>query len=251
MIIQLSGRSTGVGLLVGAVLAAVLAGCSSSSPGAAASDDGASGDGVTPRAHAVLSLRPVLLARDRQPADSPTTSAIAPPSGSARPTDSGDPAWITPDLAAALQRIDCSGARTADTGAPTSDVPASTDDPNRPVVRCSRDGDGEAYLLGPAELDGDDVADARAMAEAPVHPSTVPPAWTIIVTLTDAGRARFAAVTGRLAGLPAPRDQFAVVVDGLVLVAPHTREAIPGGVMQITGDLTQRQARELAARLTP
>jgi preprotein translocase subunit SecD len=107
-----------------------------------------------------------------------------------------------------------------------------------------------AYLLGPAELVGSDVANAAAEPESEVNPAASS-RWMITLRFTDSGRARLTAVTRRLVGLPAPRNQLAIVVNGLVLLAPRTDDVISGGTLQLVGDYDQTQARDLATRLAP
>jgi preprotein translocase subunit SecD len=49
--------------------------------------------------------------------------------------------------------------------------------------------------------------------------------------------------------LQEPRNQFAIVLDGLVVSAPRSLQAITGGQAQITGDFTQKEAQGLANQL--
>jgi len=56
-------------------------------------------------------------------------------------------------------------------------------------------------------------------------------------------------VTQRLSALTEPRNQFAIVLDGLVVSAPRTNGPIPGGEAQITGNFSQKEAQSLANQL--
>lgn len=79
--------------------------------------------------------------------------------------------------------------------------------------------------------------------------------WRVEATLGPADRARFAALTGSLAKAPAPRNEFAVVVDGKLWGSPAVTASITGGRFEIAGayagDLTSGSAHRLAARLDP
>jgi preprotein translocase subunit SecD len=233
-----TGRA-GTGIVVTVMAGLALAGCSSSgSAGAATGPQSSSGSSTTPQRQAVLELRPVLVERapgllGRTPSPSvPARSAAEP---SARPSDASDPAWITPEVLAALDRLECGGS-----------TPVTTGDAALPRTACATG--SEAYLLGPVELTGADVAGAAA--EPDVTSATSPgPRWTVRLTLTDAGRTKLAAMTQRLCGLPAPRNQLGIMVDGVVLAAPRVAEPIQGGIVSIAGDYDQARASDLARRL--
>jgi preprotein translocase subunit SecD len=53
-------------------------------------------------------------------------------------------------------------------------------------------------------------------------------------------------MTTRLTNLPAPQNQAAIVLDGLVYSAPRINEAINTGTAQITGNFTQEDAADLS-----
>ncbi|MBY8341236.1 hypothetical protein LXH13_19400 [Streptomyces spinosirectus] len=80
-------------------------------------------------------------------------------------------------------------------------------------------------------------------------------AWQVEVTLSPADRTRFAAFTGSLAGSPAPRNEFAIVIDGKLWGRPYVASSITGGRFEIVGayvgDLTSTTAHDLARRLDP
>ncbi|MFJ3643451.1 SecDF P1 head subdomain-containing protein [Streptomyces sp. NPDC090108] len=79
--------------------------------------------------------------------------------------------------------------------------------------------------------------------------------WTVQVTLSSADRTRFAALTGSIARAPAPRNEFAIVVDGELWGLPYVSTSIPGGRIEISGasaaGLTSASAHALAHRLAP
>lgn len=240
-------------------LGAVLALCACSGQSGTTSDAGrtgpaprssASGTGTATADGSSVAMRPVLV---EQAVPQPSSAAASPsladttvstPSagtgttgtatGRPTPTDASDLNWITPDVEAAFVALDCRSTRPA-----ADDVP-----PTRPLVTCSTTGDSK-YVLGPVELTGQDIADAQAQ---PV-PDGQAGGWMVAVRTTDAGRARFQAVTRRLAGLDGSRNEFALVVKGAIVSAPHVQEAITGGVVQVTGNFTKEQAQELASAL--
>ena len=54
-------------------------------------------------------------------------------------------------------------------------------------------------------------------------------AWQVNLVVRRRGREKFANVTTRLASLTDARNQFAIVLDGLVVSAPRTRRRSPAG----------------------
>ncbi len=125
----------------------------------------------------------------------------------------------------------------------------------------------EAYLLdsdpvsgdvvlhvGPAELEGSDVADAIPYFE------TNSGAWAVRLQLTSDGADKFAAMTAEAATYPLgdPRRQIAIVLDGDVVSAPAVNSdvspdtGITGGTAIITMGSTedsQQEAQDLALTL--
>jgi preprotein translocase subunit SecD len=118
-------------------------------------------------------------------------------------------------------------------------TPREQDDPAAQVVLPELDEDGnvvERYLLGPAELTGSAVDTARAQA-----PQGLAGAWEVIVDFTGEGSDAWAQLTTRYVG-----QQIAIVLDGVVQSAPTVQEAITGGTARITGDFSEREAKDLA-----
>ena len=74
-------------------------------------------------------------------------------------------------------------------------------------------------------------------------------AYAVDLTFNDAGGAAFGKVTERLFPLSAPRNQFAVTIDGYIVTAPAIQAVITTGTAQITGDFTQEAADALANQL--
>jgi preprotein translocase subunit SecD len=120
--------------------------------------------------------------------------------------------------------------------------------PDVPVVACAvsrMPGQPAAkYLLGPAILSGSEVASAKA-----TYDTANGAGWTVLLDFTSAGAKKFADATGQLAQNQTPQNEFAIVVDGAVVSAPSVAQELTGGTAQISGSFTEKEARNLAAKL--
>ncbi|MBP2708071.1 protein translocase subunit SecD [Microbispora sp. RL4-1S] len=169
---------------------------------------------------------------------SPTaTSPAATPS--AAPADNGDPlagqdtSGIEPALLDKFRTIDCTK---KDRGQ------GAQDDPAKQIVACSDDGTYR-YILDKAAVQGTEISGAQAGTD----PTTGE--WIVQVNFKSKGASQFADITRRITSLPAPRNQLANVLDGVVIVAPTIEEAIPGGSARISGSFNQTTSTELADQL--
>ena len=108
--------------------------------------------------------------------------------------------------------------------------------------------------VGPAALEGDDVADAVPNFD----PNSA--GWSVSLDLGGAGAALFADMTAEAASYPFgdPRRQIAIVLDGVVITSPSVNPSvspetgITGGRAQITtgqGEDAQQEANDLAVVL--
>lgn len=174
------------------------------------------------------------------PTGSPTASPSASPSPSATPTDASDTAWIDDALLKKFEELDCSKKENLQGG--------GGDDPAKPMVACDVDGSAK-YVLGPAEVLGKDVKDAAAAPETNSQGVVSGTGWQVNLEFSSSGAKKFGDVTSRLTKLTDARNQFAIVLDGLVVSAPQTNEAITGGNAQITGNFNQESAQTLANQL--
>jgi preprotein translocase subunit SecD len=52
-----------------------------------------------------------------------------------------------------------------------------------------------------------------------------------------------------LSAQPSPQNQFAIVLDGVVLSAPQVNGPITGGKAEISGSFTKQEAQQLAAQV--
>lgn len=117
--------------------------------------------------------------------------------------------------------------------------PGAVTPPDEPLITCDREL-ANRYLLGPADIVGTDIANATAgIPQGQV-------AWQVNLEFTSEGADKFFQSTTELSANQPPQNQFAIVLDGLVVSAPQVNEPIPGGRAQITGQFTQAEASALA-----
>jgi protein-export membrane protein SecD len=93
------------------------------------------------------------------------------------------------------------------------------------------------YRLGPAEVIGRDIDDALATFDQARG------TWTVDLTMTGEGTDKWSEVTTRLA---AEQKQLAIVLDRRVESAPAVQQAITDGKAQISGQFSERDAKDLA-----
>jgi preprotein translocase subunit SecD len=201
---------------------------------------------------AQLNFRPVLAIDfgSPQPSASPTPSDTASPSASASASPSPTPepsptVSVAPELLVPpIQSPDGSGDfadRFAALNCAESDVlGGSTDDPAQYLISCDQDGSVK-YALAPADLVGTDIESATAGL-----PQQGAGGWQVELQMTTEGAKKFADSTTKLSALESPNDQFAIVLDGVVISAPSVNEAILGGSAVISGSFTADEARALA-----
>ncbi len=113
-------------------------------------------------------------------------------------------------------------------------TPREEDRPEREVVLPGKDGD-VLYRLGPAELTGRILKGARAEFDAATGN------WKVNFTLNEQGSKAFDELAARNVN-----KQVAIVLDGVVQSAPTIQTANFGGSGEITGDFTEREAKDLA-----
>lgn len=189
------------------------------------------------RSSAKLDFRPVLVASAGTSAAVGGSESTA-PTPSASPTDGSDPNWITPELQAKFDALDC---------ATEFREPGQIDDPALPMVTCDVDGFGK-YILGPVEVDGATISDAFAGTQTTSTGATTN-TWAVNLEFNAEGTQKFAAVTERLFPLESPRNQFAITLDGYVITAPSTNAVISNGKAEITGSFTKDSSKALADQL--
>ena len=150
-------------------------------------------------------------------------------------TDSANatlPAGVTPELNAQFAALDCTKPENRQGGNSGSE--------SATVISCDRGGVSK-FILAPAEVLGRQVSKASAVINTQSASG-----WYVVLDFNGEGTTKFGAMTSRLTGLPAPQNQAAIVLDGLVYSAPRINEAINAGTAQITGNFTQLEAQDLA-----
>ncbi|MEU5330540.1 protein translocase subunit SecD [Streptomyces parvus] len=185
---------------------------------------------ATPSASATTQGRAVTGALTK---DDPTPGASDKPKASESPeaSPSADPA--TAKLQEEFAKLDCTDPKQrteAGQGAKPSDS----------IVACGSNvpGSYEKYVLGPAEVSGSDVDDAKGAIDQQTGE------WIVSMEFTSAGAKKFQTITGRLSQQQPPMNQFAIVLDGEVVSAPSVRQALSKNA-QISGSFTQQSAEDL------
>ena len=165
----------------------------------------------------------------------------AAPADDTTPVDASDLSWLTEELTTQLNELDCTDPANLVGGA------SRVGDPDAGFVTCAVDGTAK-YALGPVEITGDLVASAssglRVTAQGAITNERV-----VNLEFNSEGTRIFADTTERLLSLESPRNQFAIVLDGLVISAPQVNTVIPDGGAEISGNFTTAAANTLARQL--
>ena len=172
------------------------------------------------------------------PSATPAASKSAAPTPSSAPTDPSDLNWVSPDLQAQFDALDC---------ATQFRAPGQVDDPTKPLVTCDTYR-YQKYILGPVEVAGADISNATA-GTITTSTGAATNEWAVNLDFNTKGTDAFSKVTSRLYPLTTPRNQFAVTLDGYVITAPQTNAVITNGSAQITGSFTKESSKSLADQL--
>ncbi|MFD9907996.1 protein translocase subunit SecD [Streptomyces sp. NPDC059063] len=115
--------------------------------------------------------------------------------------------------------------------------------PSDPVVACgqNKDGSWDKYILGPSEVSGKEVDDAKALFDQQGAAG-----WKVTMSFSGKGTKQFADITGKLAGKQQPQNEFGIVMDGEVVSAPYVTRALTTGEAEISGSFDQDEAKDLA-----
>lgn len=185
---------------------------------------------ATPEAPKPAKKKPV-----KKPASAPRSQSapyqVPEPAGSS-PKPPIQESTNSPALQQAYAALDCTKPENFQGGTP--------DNPELWLVTCAKDGSAK-YLLEPAFIRGTQVTDAQAQL-----PQSGGGGWQVNLTFDGDGAKQLADVSTRLVKLPAPQNQFGIVLDGLVQSSPFFQEPILGGTASISGTFTNQQAKELA-----
>ena len=170
--------------------------------------------------------------------EEPAAEESASANPNAAPTDPSDLNWVTPELQKQFDELDC---------ASSFREPGQVDDPTIPLITCDVGGTSK-YILGPVEVEGANISDAsNGTVQSSTGASTN--TWAVNLDFDGVGTQAFADVTQRLFPLTAPRNQFAITLDGFVITAPATQAVISNGSAQITGNFDRDSSKVLADQL--
>ncbi|MEV6202990.1 protein translocase subunit SecD [Streptomyces sp. NPDC051771] len=167
------------------------------------------------------------------PTPTPTGSASGTPkaSGTPQPTPSADAA--TTALQQKFTTLNCLDPKArAAVGQGVK--------PTESTVACGEDAPGvwSKYLLGPAEVEGRDVEDAKGVLDQQRG------MWIVTMDFTEAGSKKFQSITGKLSQQADPQNRFAIVLDGNVVSAPSVRQTLSASA-EISGNFNQQSAQDL------
>ncbi|MBV9793005.1 MAG: protein translocase subunit SecD [Actinobacteria bacterium] len=187
----------------------------------------------------------------------PATSASPSPSatGSAAATTAGNPSAVNAATMKLFNKLDCSNLNTWKTKLPYTEQ--QWDDPNTQTVACGPGSTTGApnikYVLDKAVILGTDVTGESAGID------TTSNQWVVNISVNSRAANAFKNLTSTQASKYYPNvstnsddavlDQTAIVLDGNVVTAPQTTEAIPGGQIQITNIGGETAANTLASQL--
>lgn len=200
------------------------------------------------RTSAHMEFRPVLALGAPTPVAEPTPSPSASEPADeetdrpAEPSSPSDAAYyITDEVQQQFDELDCTDPANLTGGAPG--------DPDTAFVTCDPDGTVK-YILGPVEIEGTQIDSASSGLET-LPNGTVGTEWVVNMEFDGEGTDEFADVTERLQGLESPQNQFAMVLDGLVISAPSLASGvvISDGKAEISGNFTRESAATLANQL--
>lgn len=155
--------------------------------------------------------------------------------------DSGAQGQITPELIQQLTNLDCAADLEAER---VSEAPA-----DEAVVACATNA-AEKFILGPVELTGASVQDARGGFQG--SPSGAPTGIVeVALEFDDEGSQAFAQISARLFQFPSgdPQNRFAIVLDGSALSSPGINGVIDAGQASITGNFSLEEAELLANQI--
>ena len=167
------------------------------------------------------------------PSDTPTKAAPDNPSDTAY--------YVTPKVEADFLARDCTN-KANQTGGKLSAA-------DKALVTCDPTGSAK-YLLGPVEIKGKEISSASSGLGVGAN-GTVSGKWVVNIRFAGQGGSEFRVTTTRLQGLKSPQNQFAMVLDGLVISAPSLAPGviITDGKAEISGSFNRATAATLANQL--
>ncbi|MFF2962722.1 protein translocase subunit SecD [Streptomyces sp. NPDC057963] len=196
-------------------------------PGASAGADGKASS--TPTPGATTQGRAVT---DGLKADSsPTPKASTTPKAGSTPSASAADEAAAAKLQKQFEELDCSSKASRSKAAQGAK-------PTDSVVACSSEGDAK-YILGPSEVSGTEVDNAKAGFDQQRG------MWIVNMEFSKQGSKQFQTITKKLSAQQSPQNQFAIALDGEVVSAPQVNTTLSGSA-EISGSFTQQSAEDLA-----
>ncbi|NUR82567.1 MAG: protein translocase subunit SecD [Nonomuraea sp.] len=170
---------------------------------------------------------------DKTPA--PTATPTTPATQPAQDPNAGmNLQGVDPAVLAQFNKLNCTDPKTRGAG--------TQDDPSKQMAACDKDGQAK-YILDVAKVVGTDISSASAG----IRQGTTE--WLVQLSFKSAGATEWSKLTSLAYNSQEPRNQVAVVLDGVVITAPNIIGPIPGGNAEITGGFTQKSAEDLAEQL--
>ena len=160
---------------------------------------------------AKLSIRPVLFAGSALTAN----------------TEVAFPAYIDAKSRSSYLALDCK-----------KEITSSSDEPAQNLFSCD-EGKGTKFILGASKVEGSQVDSATFSLSTGLG-------WITTINFDAKGQDYFGELTTRIATLPAPQNQIAIVLDGKVVTAPRVDGPLTGGNVSIYGSFTREYASGLA-----
>ena len=158
------------------------------------------------------------------------------------PANPSDQAWVTEQVLFDFHTLDCTD--------PENLIGGGGDDPDAALVACAVDGTSK-FILGPMEIPGTDIESASSGFRV-TEGGVVTNDYAVSMQFNSEGAEKFLDVTRRISDpqyQASGTNRFAMVLDGLVLMAPTVDSPIPGGSAEISGNLTRESAQRLASQL--
>jgi preprotein translocase subunit SecD len=185
---------------------------------------------------AQLNFRPVLVEAGGGATPTPTATPRATPKATPKATLPIQSPTNDAAFQAKFAALDCTQDEVR--------VSSKPDNPDEFLITCSRDG-GVKYLLDKAVILGTNIENASANLSTQGVGQ-----WVVNLDFDGEGTQKFAEATAQLNSQQPPQNQFAIVLDGLVVSAPSVSNgAITGGQAEISGSFTQADAQDLASVL--
>jgi preprotein translocase subunit SecD len=179
---------------------------------------------------AELRFRPVLAIVPPETKTSTTTTTTTKP---------------TTSTTAAAGATTSSSTTTTTTGEQKTTTPAEDKKSATVILPSRKENDQPAirYQLGPASFTGKGVSGAKAQFQGGAE------GWVVVLSLKDAGEKAFNAMAGEAYPKSPPQNAVAIVLDGVVQSAPAFNEPSFSGDIQISGNFSETEAKDLATVL--